>query len=294
MSGRNLLEKLRADLVALPRLSEPNWSEMEAWITRARVVFRTHYADHLGDLEKATKTPAWSYDIVVSGGDLYDRYDAVHRRGRNIRDVDDYAVADNHAENARMAEGVRKRALALVDMLLTMSEPHTSSVSSNIRVFISHAAADGIIAKELVDLVNNALIVPGDEAIRCTSVEGYDLPLGAQSVPVLRDDIFSCQAFIALLTPKSLASPFVLMELGAAWAYNKTALMCLAPWVSFGQLPGPFSQIHAVKWNSASKMAALIEAIATATGFEERNQRRVTASLEKFMQAVPMVDPGKP
>jgi hypothetical protein len=57
-------------------------------------------------------------------------------------------------------------------------------------------------------------------------------------VDALRDEIANCDAFVRILTERSLSSEFVLMELGAAWAYRKAAFLVLDPSVSFGNIPG--------------------------------------------------------
>lgn len=80
-----------------------------------------------------------------------------------------------------------------------------------------------------------------DGAIRCTSVPGYKLEGGDPSAQVLRDNLSECSVVLGVLTKSGLGSSYVLMELGAAWGFRKTAIPLLAAGVPFAELPGPFN-----------------------------------------------------
>src|SRR3954454_3086519 len=95
-----------------------------------------------------------------------------------------------------------------------------------IRLFISHAHRDVDIAQRLVTALDEAMAVPNG-AIRCTSLPGYKLDLGAMPPDVLRKELASADCVVAILTPYSLASQWVLFELGATWSQAKQVIPLL-------------------------------------------------------------------
>lgn len=66
---------------------------------------------------------------------------------------------------------------------------------------------------------------------------------------------------LGILTRTSLESKYVLLELGAAWAFEKIAIPLLAPGVSFEDLPGPFKDVHAVEATNLGGVLSVLQAI---------------------------------
>jgi hypothetical protein len=87
---------------------------------------------------------------------------------------------------------------------------------STIDIFISHSSADVKVAKALIDLLRDAFHIE-PKRIRCTSVPGYKLETGAHTETELRREIQQARVFIGILSEISLASAYVLFELGARW-----------------------------------------------------------------------------
>lgn len=107
-----------------------------------------------------------------------------------------------------------------------------------VRLFISHAHRDQDVAKQLVDVITGNFVVPADE-LRCTSVPGYQLDLGAHAQDDLRRELGSAACVIALLTPNSVGNDWVAFELGAAWANTKVSIPLLAGGLQDKDIPGP-------------------------------------------------------
>ena len=74
-----------------------------------------------------------------------------------------------------------------------------------IDVFISHSSQDQALAERIVELLRSALNLRTD-AIRCTSVDGYRLPVGADSDEQLREEVLGARSFVGILSSISLAS----------------------------------------------------------------------------------------
>ena len=77
------------------------------------------------------------------------------------------------------------------------------------KVFVSHSSADQKIAAAFVELLRAALPLSAKD-IRCTSVDGYKLPAGTNADEQLRGEVFGAQAFVALLSPTSIKSSYVM------------------------------------------------------------------------------------
>jgi len=78
------------------------------------------------------------------------------------------------------------------------------NVMAAIDVFISHSSQDAAIAKALIDLLRISLGIPS-EKIRCTSVDGYRLPVGASTEQQLRNDLSFPPSYIKLLGGRCLS-----------------------------------------------------------------------------------------
>lgn len=142
-----------------------------------------------------------------------------------------------------------------------LTESATSDVPTTMKIFISHSSADAKAAEALVDLIRSALNVSAKD-IRCTSVEGYKLPAGADSNQQLRSEVFECQAFIVLLSPASMSSIYVMFELGARWGTARYLAPIMIDGISGGDLKAPLSAIHAINGVSEADMYQLVEDLA--------------------------------
>ena len=114
-----------------------------------------------------------------------------------------------------------------------------------IQIFISHSSLDKELAAALVQLLRSSLNVSA-ERVRCTSVDGYRLPPGANVDQHLRSEVFDAQVFIALLTPDSLTSTYVLFELGARWGSGKNYIPLLALGAEVADMHGPMASLNAL------------------------------------------------
>lgn len=83
----------------------------------------------------------------------------------------------------------------------------------SIKVFISHSDADMIFARH----VRNLLVRRVNAQVFTTE----DLSPGQKWESKLRNELSSADVVVALLTPNSVDSSWVLQEIGAAWALEK-------------------------------------------------------------------------
>src|SRR5262249_772156 len=72
--------------------------------------------------------------------------------------------------------------------------------SSPLLVFISHSSKDTELVKATIELLRASLALVPDQ-IRCTSVDGYRLPVGANTEAHLREEVNVAKVVVALITP---------------------------------------------------------------------------------------------
>jgi hypothetical protein len=127
-------------------------------------------------------------------------------------------------------------------------------------IFISHSSRDHKIAEALVDLLRAALLDLSPASIRCTSVDGYGLPGGPDVEANLRVEVQAAKVFVALVTPNSLASQYVMFELGARWGIQGSFLPLLAH-ITPQNLGPPLSILNTLSARKEADIQQLLDEI---------------------------------
>lgn len=145
-------------------------------------------------------------------------------------------------------------------------------------IFISHSNKDADIAEAMIKIFRSAMNLPS-EGIRCTSVNGYRLPIGASTEEQLRIEIHEAKVLIGLITSASLKSHYVLFELGARWGANNFLAPVMAGSVNPSDLPGPLTGRNAINCNDSGQVQQLVDDIA------QHLQRKLDgrASFQKYI-----------
>lgn len=132
---------------------------------------------------------------------------------------------------------------------------------ATIEIFISHSSSDEELAKRLITLIQSALLIPS-ELIRCTSVDGFRLPAGTSTDEALRREIHESRAFIAIITPSSITSIYVLFELGARWGAQKPLIPLLGNGASATVLRGPLASLNALSCDNPAQLHQFVDDLA--------------------------------
>jgi hypothetical protein len=179
------------------------------------------------------------------------------------------------------------------------------AMSTTIRLFISHASDDKELARRVVALFRAALNLSAS-AIRCTSVDGHRLEGGADTDETVRNEIGSADAFVGILSDRSMRSKYVLIELGARWGLNKHLLPLLAPETPAAVLGGPLAGKNALQADSEGQLHQMVCEVGRVLGIntespdvylrqlqDVRDWRPTGGSDQHLTIQMPVADPEK-
>ena len=85
------------------------------------------------------------------------------------------------------------------------------------------------------------------------------LAAGLPTDEVLRQEIHESTVFVALLTPNSISSVYVLFELGARWATRKPLIPLIAGGTARELLQGPLAALSALSCDSEDQLCQFID-----------------------------------
>lgn len=160
---------------------------------------------------------------------------------------------------ARSTDEKAGEALSMLKQLQErgLTDVERQDISTTMKIFVSHSSIDTSAAEALVGCIRSALNI-GAKEIRCTSVHGYKLSAGADSNEQLRAEVFECEVFIALLSPSSMQSTYVMFELGARWGAKRYMAPVMIRGTTGSDLKAPLSAIHSVSGSSEADLHELM------------------------------------
>ncbi|MCH7703201.1 MAG: toll/interleukin-1 receptor domain-containing protein [Planctomycetes bacterium] len=161
-------------------------------------------------------------------------------------------------------------------------DPRDHGHSTMLMLFVSHSSKDVEVVKLLVDLIQFALHLRSEE-IRCTSVDGYRLPGGADTDESLQREIREARGFIGVISSASVESLYVVFELGARWGARKHLLPVLTPGVDPDKLPGPLAGKNALRCDSNAQLHQLVADLGTALEVTPEPAAAYQAHIDKIL-----------
>jgi hypothetical protein len=132
-----------------------------------------------------------------------------------------------------------------------------------IKIFLSHASVDMVLGRKVRNLISqnfNAQVFATE-----------DLSAGEKWETKLRNELSAADVVVALLTPGSVASSWVLQEIGAAWALRKPIIPLVTRREVLNSMPISLEPYQAIELAGVDKpedverfLAALDESLAAA------------------------------
>lgn len=158
-----------------------------------------------------------------------------------------------------------------------------------IKVFISHSSHDTRFADHLVNLLSFSLSLSPKE-IRCTSLDGYRLSIGSEADKELRSELLRSSVFVALISPNSIKSTYVLFEMGARWGAKLKILPLLIPGAAPELLGGPLYDITALEMSSRPQLQQFVEDLSSALNTTPESPAVYDSKIEAILAEPPIND----
>jgi hypothetical protein len=116
------------------------------------------------------------------------------------------------------------------------------------KVFISHSSRDKWIARKLSEEITN---------LKCTTfLDEKDIQTGESIDSEINKHLVDCDDFLLLLSPDSIKSHWVLIELGGALALKKRVVIILL-YLGANEIPQPITKYLARDINEIDKYSLL-------------------------------------
>ena len=146
------------------------------------------------------------------------------------------------------------------------------------KVFLSHSHRDSQFALTVKSRLTNlgAIVLSLDEAIS----------VGESIAGRMKSLIQEADVLLVVISPASLRSEWIHMEIGAAWALNKRVVTVLTPGVEPSDLTPPLSKLQVLRIASATELEPAIQGwlggfIATSAGEKERTPTQDLVALSR-------------
>ena len=120
---------------------------------------------------------------------------------------------------------------------ISKEEKEERKIMKPSKIFISHATKDKDYVAKIVELLDDMGL--DDTQVFCSSMPGYDIPLGMDIFSYLRDLFQDFNLHVVFIhSPDYYKSPISLNEMGAAWVLRNKYTSILLPGFDFKDMNG--------------------------------------------------------
>lgn len=281
-------EQLLASSSNGPDTTMKTWPRIRTALKAAQAVARSEpkeLATLLPVLEEAiaivSKPP--TREAVDELAYLVNKIETFLQPWRPSSDTDDFYLQPNWASSLDR-EVAELFELLNAPLVSDSSAVEPAPVGQIMKVFISHSSSDVLVAETLIEFLRAALPLSTDD-IRCTSVDGYKLPVGANVDEHLRTEVFNAVVFVALLSPSSLRSPYVLFELGARWGAKRSIVPITVGGLKPGELQSPLAAVHSINGAYEPDALQLVDDLAKQLACKPERASGYNKALKQFLFA---------
>ena len=148
-------------------------------------------------------------------------------------------------------------------------------------IFISHSSKDVELVKRLINLIRKVFNLRAN-SIRCTSVDGYKLKIGADSNTILRKEVKDSKVFIGVITRNALNSIYTIFEFGARWGSELPFFPIICDGKGTSLLKSPLKEINAANANDTSSIHQFLEELKDLIGENMENTSSYNEDVLEF------------
>jgi hypothetical protein len=222
--------------------------ETEAWVSAAAKAIAAAFGSDSDQLRR------WDSALREFHKDPY--YSKADQRGKVAKYVYYFRTYLSLVQEFALLESD-----SVQDPAKPAAQDSQDSGKPSLKLFISHSSADADVAEALIEMLRSALGLAAHE-IRCTSVDGYRLEAGVSTAERLREEVYQSVSFIGLISERSMASAYVIFELGARWGADRHLIPLLVAGMPASQLDGPLQGINALSCEKPAQLDQLVSDLA--------------------------------
>jgi hypothetical protein len=136
------------------------------------------------------------------------------------------------------------------------------------RIFLSHAAVD----RPLAELLRDRIVELDPTRRVFVASRPGDIRADQEWLPTIQQELAVAEVYIVLLTPNSIARPWVWFETGAAWMSQRTLIAVRAAGLASDEVPLPLSTRQILSLDNPNEAVEIFRAI----GLQLRDERDFT------------------
>jgi hypothetical protein len=152
------------------------------------------------------------------------------------------------------------------------------------RVFISHIHEEHALGAVVAEWISEAFA--GHPVQPFLSSDDKAIAAGQKWLDVVEHELGGTAVMVSLVSPASLARPWVNIELGAAWITKVAIIPFCHSGLSTAQLPRPFSDFQSIGLDQDNAATRLIEGLARHLGFPYSKKLHFADLLKEMRAAV--------
>ncbi|USL39607.1 toll/interleukin-1 receptor domain-containing protein [Priestia megaterium] len=161
-------------------------------------------------------------------------------------------------------------------------------MGSSKKIFISHSEKDVEVVECLIDLLEGIGIKSTN--IFCTSLEGYGVPLGADFLRTIKDELNGDTLVLFILTENFYNSSICMCEMGAAWIKANECVPILVPPLDFPDMRGVIPHTtHGIKINNASNINTLKSTLIKSLRIDELDTTIWERKRKKYLKEIEQI-----
>jgi TIR domain len=159
-------------------------------------------------------------------------------------------------------------------------------MSTESRLFISHAVADAAVVKPFVQLLESGVGVPPKD-IFCASIKGQSIRPGKDFKSSIHENLNDATTVLALISDNYYNSAFSMCELGGCWLQAKDWIPILIPPIKYADMKAVLVGIQATRIDSTEDLDELRDELGARLGVPLLPTPRWTEKRTDFLAKLP-------